>query len=126
MITKIEMITGIIDLYDQLEAERNKTVQIPTSEPEEKTTSRIESLVLDIGKETLTSQIINRWRSVEEITDEESGFKTTETYEHWINWAINKDEIPNEVSYKEVLSFLDKNIREIYEEKREEAINKVK
>ena len=125
---KTELITEIINLadkaerYDELITIKATQTTQPKQESGKEGLSDIDRTVLNIGKQRVVDGVIRYWKEVVVRTDEETGERIIQSYENWLKKKV--DEVPDYISRKEFLIYFDKELREVYEEELEKALDR--
>ena len=128
---KIELITSLLDLYDEIERlskelerdiyQRNLENKYQNS-PNTRLT-KIEEFAIEYAKDKLIKEIIFSWnREVKVSKDTETGQLRYTTFERWLENIINKDGIPKNLSYEETINFLDEKLKSLYVEEKNKAL----
>lgn len=131
---KVELITSILDLYDEIERlskelergiyQRNLENKYRNS-PDTRLT-KIEEFAIEYAKDKLVDEItLFSWnREVKVSKNTETGQLEYTTFERWLEKTINKDRIPKNLSYEEVINFLDEKLKSLYVEEKNKALAK--
>ena len=129
---KKEMIFEIINLYDEnallnieinnLKSENAKLKSIKLN----KEFNSTEYKLIEIAKELLLKNCLYSWHKVYVAYDEEKDTYTAEKYEKWIERKIKNENLPKNISFNEFVDYLDKELHEMYEKEKEEAIRNKK
>lgn len=129
---KIELITSILDLYDEIERlskelerdtyQRNLENKYRNS-PDTRLT-KIEEFAIEYAKDKLVDEItLFSWnREVKVSKNTETGQLEYTTFERWLEKTINKDRIPKNLSYEELINFLDEKLKSLYVEEKNKAL----
>lgn len=126
---KTEIILEIMNVYDKLEKLEMLSKIVATRE--DKNTNKtprmnnVELCLLKIGKEKILSNIISSWDKKVKVNEDDDGNKIVQTFENWLPNVLNKSYIPNELSQKELLDYLNDDIEEIYKIECKEALYKL-
>ena len=129
---KVELITSILDLYDEIERlskelerdiyQRNLENKYRNS-PDTRLT-KIEEFAIEYAKDKLVDEItLFSWnREVKVSKDTETGQLEYTTFQRWLEKTINKDRIPKNLSYEEIINFLDEKLKSLYVEEKNKAL----
>lgn len=125
---KTELITEIINLadkaerYDNLMVTQVKQASEACERKEESGLSEIDRIILKIGKQRVVDGALRYWKEVKVNTDEETGETTVQGYDKWLERAVQN--IPDYISRKEFMIYFDNELREVYEEELEKALDR--
>jgi len=128
---KIELITSILDLYDEIERlelerdiyQRHLENKYQNSPDTNTRLTKIEEFAIEYAKDKLIKEIIFSWnRKVKVSKNTETGQLRYTTFEYWLENIINKDGIPKNLSYEETINFLDEKLKRLYIEDKNKAL----
>ena len=124
---KIELITSILDLYDEIERlskELERDIYQRNLENKyQNSPTKIEEFAIEYAKDKLIKEIIFSWnREVKVSRNIKTGQLRYTTFEHWLENIINKDGIPKNLSYEETINFLDEKLKRLYIEDKNKAL----
>lgn len=120
---KIEIITDIINVYDEnIELKRiikeNKNKNIP---PKIDKMSEIQKSIYEAGRKEIFKKVVKAWDEVRADYDDEDNLKVTK-YEDWVARKIMLDEIPKDVSHNALIIEFEDDLKELYEKEKNNAI----
>lgn len=122
---KSEMILGIIELYDELEAEKVKNRQTsyvsPVSECEG--ISEIDRCLIAVGKNKVLEEAINKWWTVNVHKDDETGRYEAQSYEDWLRRKV--EDVPGFMSRNQFYEYFADDLRDIYDHEVDEETTKL-
>lgn len=134
---KIELITSILDLYDEIERlskelerdiyQRNLENKYQNSPDANTRLTKIEKFAIEYAKDKIVDEITFSWeREVRVSKNTETGQLEYTTFQRWLEKAINKDRIPKNLSYEEIINFLDEKLKHLYAEEKNKALARFK
>src|SRR5690606_9235842 len=130
---KNELITSILDLFDEIERlskelerdiyQRNLENKYRNSPDINTRLTKIEEFAIEYAKDKLVDEIIFSWeREVRVSKNTETGQLEYTTFQRWLEKTINKDRIPKNLSYEEIINFLDEKLKSLYVEEKNKAL----
>lgn len=135
---KQDFIIEIMNLYDENERLKNEieimkhyrnasnskveNENVNSNENTEDNFSYIDKIMIEFGKEKVLNRILYSWRKVEAIYNCDIGLYTTTSYDNWFREKLNKGYIPDELSVKQLKYYFSKELHEMYEKEKEEAL----
>lgn len=131
MIKRQELVSDILDLYDYVdhlekEVERLKPYSIKEEKENSETLNHIDYLMISIGKQKILDRCLYSWREVKAKYDEENDTYNVTSYNDWLNEKLGRDKIPDNISFDEFRVYFRKELQEMYEKEKTEALNKAK
>lgn len=129
---KREMIFEVMNMYEEIERLnnqvndlRNENIRMKLKEQSEVINS-IDYKMIEVAKIHLLKECLYSWNTVYVIYEEEKDIFTAEKYEKWIERKIKNENLPKNFSFNEFVDCLDKELHEMYEKEKEEAIKRKK
>lgn len=126
MIGKGEIIMGIIELYDALEAskvERDKR-QVPSVREcingEGRELSKIDAMMLDAGRIKVYESVMYSWRECRAVRDDETGAISVTPYAKWLNDKVRS--VPDYMSKTDFYDYFADRLQQDYEREKQDAI----
>lgn len=130
MIKRQELVNDILDLYDYIDALEKENKCLKDSEPktstQEKPLSFIDCLMIEKGKEKTFRNVVYSWNHVDFKYNEETDTYDFTRYNVWLDRKIQRDNIPNEMSYDEFITYFRKELQEMYAKEKEESLKREK
>lgn len=131
---KNEMIIEVINLYDENERLKNEIDRVTyyesatNSEQTEKNhISYIDHLMIEQGKkEVLKKVLYYTWKCVNVSYDEENDIYKVTSYKEWLEEKMNRNNLPDKMSLDDFRTYFRKELQEMYEKEKEEAIRNKK
>lgn len=122
---KSEMIIGIIELYDELEAERAKNRKAPYVTPvsECEGISEIDRCLIAVGKNKVLEEAINAWWTVNVHKDDETGRYEAQSYEDWLRRKV--EDVPSFMSRNQFYEYFADDLRDIYDHEVDKETSKL-
>ncbi len=128
---KTELITDILNLYDEVEGLRNQVISLKTARgglcnvEHEPTISFIDKKMIEFGKKEAFRKSIYSWNVVNVHYDDEAEQFIATSFDNWLKNKIIKDRIPSFMSFDEFLNYFNTDLKDLYEkEKAEELADK--
>lgn len=130
---KTEIISEIINLadkaerYDRLieEQAKNPIVIATNCEVEPEKASIVDSMVMKTGKKKIVRDTVSSyWADVNVSYNDETGVTDVQSFENWCN--RNVKDVPEYISKRDFVAYFNVELREMYEEKKEAALEKFK
>ena len=131
MIKRQELVNDILDIYDYVdhlekEVERLKPYSIKEEKENSETLNHIDYLMISIGKQKILDRCLYSWREVKAKYDEENDTYNVTSYNDWLNEKLGRDKIPDNISFDEFRVYFRKELQEMYEKEKTEALNEAK
>lgn len=130
---KNEMIIEVINLYDENERLKNEINILigendSISEPKGKNDiSYMDKLMIEQGKEEVLKKVLcYTWRCVNASYDEETNTYKVTSYKEWLKEKMNRNNLPDKMSLDDFRTYFRKELQEMYEKEKEEAIRNKK
>lgn len=129
--SKIEIISEIINVYDENESLKRK-VEMLESRKEVSVNigeklSITDSKLLVYGKQKLVEDLLYDWsKSVNIAKNEDTGELKIESYKDWFRRAFGSNNVPTNMSKEEAINVVEPEFMKIYEEQKRIAIEKFK
>lgn len=120
---KTEMITTIINLYDELEQLKNNRPNVEIPQDDE-----LQKKLMELAIEYLYEKTTNSWSREKYLRiwyNEDNEIMST-TFEKWVNETIIKKEIPEFLSYEQYLKIMTPLLKEKYDEIHEQKLKEFK
>jgi hypothetical protein len=122
---KQELISSILDLYDELDMNREPKVKTQFIEKEvNKELSKTDIFLINLGKESFFKKVIYSWRDIKCVRDD-SGKIQCPSFDSWVRDAVNDDVVPMDMSVADVIEVLREKLVELYETNKEKAIRRL-
>ena len=120
---KTELITEVLNLYDVIEALKNQNEklalnQLPNNNMAEQNISFIDKKMIELGKKEALKKSIYSWNEVSVNYDEEVDQFIVTSFDDWLEKKIIKNQIPSFMSFDEFLSYLHKDLKDLYEKEK--------
>lgn len=124
---KTELISEIINRLDKAE-EYDKLMltrvqAVPEKKQPENTSHEtiVDKIVKKIGKKTIVEETVpTYWAPVNVSENEDTGAIDVQSFNSWVKQHVKN--VPDYISKQDFLTYFDIELREIYEEKKDEAI----
>lgn len=130
MIKRQELVNDILDLYDYIDALEKENERLKDSVPKITTKeiplSFIDRLMIKKGKERMLEDVLCSWKYVNCEYNEETNTYNFTSYKVWLDRKIQKDEMPTEISYNDFITYFRKELQEMYNKEKTEALKKAK
>lgn len=130
MIKRQELVNDILDLYDYIDVLEKENERLKDSVP--KTTTKeiplsfIDRLMIKKGKERILRDVLYSWNNVKCEYNEETNTYNFTSYNVWLDRKIQKDEMPTKISYNDFITYFRKELQEMYNKEKTEALKKAK
>lgn len=126
---KTELISEIINVldkaeqYDKLMITRVQPVASAEKKEEAKPVSLVDKMVMKAGRKKIVNDVVSSyWASVRVSKNEDTGVIDIQSYDSWVN--KNVKEVPDYISKCDFIIYFDTELREMYEDKRDDALNR--
>jgi hypothetical protein len=120
---KIQFITEILNIYEENETLKSKVKDLENARPVAEVPDKMTDFVIKYGKEKLMEKVVRSWDANVKVSKDEETEKTSATsFEYWKDQVVAKDRIPPEISYIDLVDFLDKELHEFYQKELTKAI----
>lgn len=130
MIKRQDLVNDILDLYDYIDALEKENERLIDSVPktitQEKPLNFIDRLMIKKGKERMLKDVLCSWSWVKCEYNEETNTYNFTSYNVWLDRKIQKDEMPTEISYNDFITYFRKELQEMYNKEKTEALKKAK
>lgn len=125
---KSELITNIIEICDKAEQYERTMLEraFDTSKATEggSSLSIVDEVALSIGRQKIVEDALYYYRGVNVSKDEEINVLDVQTYESWVKQYVKN--IPEYISRRDFVVDFEKELRTIYEEERDNALEDFK
>lgn len=122
--TKTELITELLGLYDQIDDLKRKLDSSVTSLGEQQDTSQfkilypIDEKFAAIGRQLVVEKVMSHGWNTMDYSIDEDGIEHYTSYNKWFCSKIDKSDIPRNLSYDEFISCCDDEIHALYEKEK--------
>ena len=82
--------------------------------------------MIEKGKEKTFRDVVYSWNHVDFKYNEETDTYDFTRYNVWLDRKIQRDNIPNEMSYDEFITYFRKELQEMYAKEKEESLKREK
>lgn len=119
--SKIEIISEIINVYDENEVLKRKVEMLSQKEVSVNTGGKlsvIDNKLLEYGKQKLVEDLLYDWnKSVNIAKNEDTGELKIESYKDWFR-ELSSNNIPTNMSKEEAINVVESSFMKIYEEQK--------
>lgn len=129
-VSRMNVIKHVLETYEEVDNVRfeNRMLRERLSayegseQPEQVNVNWIEFELIKVGRKVILEKCVYAWRGVHIHTDEDGEVKGIQTYESWLDEAINKDNLPEWISVKAFKEYFEDDLKAMYDARREKAL----
>jgi hypothetical protein len=118
-----DFLNEIVELYEK--ANNKQVVEVEKEKVINKGISKEDEVMIRLGKKEVLDKVYNSYSYYDKV-EKENGKYIFTSLENWLSKHINHQYIPEELSYKEFISYFKDDLLEIYKKCKEEKIKDFK